>query len=274
MVRKWLAEMMAEGLSASRIKQARAVLRQSLEIARIDGKIGSNPVQGVRPPASRRREPVYLTIDQLTELAQCAEARQRGSEALVWFLAITGLRWGEAVALRRSHVDLMRRRLTVKESATEVHGKLVLGTPKSHKSRMVVIPRFLAARLFDHTAGLGTDDLVFTSPRGGYLRTANFRSKVWKPALRDAGLDEALRVHDLRATAATLAISAGASVKAVQRMLGHASAKVTLDTYAGLFEDDLEALADRLDERLSVTNVAPVLPEPDSGVVAIRSASL
>jgi integrase len=53
--------------------------------------------------------------------------------------------------------------------------------------------------------------------------------------------------HDLRHTAASLAVSAGANVKAVQRMLGHASAAMTLDVYAGLFGDDLDAVADRLD---------------------------
>jgi integrase len=56
-------------------------------------------------------------------------------------------------------------------------------------------------------------------------------------------------IHDLRDTAASLAISAGASIKAIQRMLGHASAAMTLDTYGSLFDEDLEALADRLDER-------------------------
>jgi integrase len=55
--------------------------------------------------------------------------------------------------------------------------------------------------------------------------------------------------HDLRDTAASLAISSGASIKAVQRMLGHASAAMTLDTYGSLFEEDLEALADRLEQR-------------------------
>jgi integrase len=54
--------------------------------------------------------------------------------------------------------------------------------------------------------------------------------------------------HDLRHTAASLAVQAGANVKAVQRMLGHASAAMTLDVYAGLFGDDLDAVADRLDE--------------------------
>ncbi len=56
-------------------------------------------------------------------------------------------------------------------------------------------------------------------------------------------------MHDLRDTAASLAISAGASIKAVQRMLGHASAAMTLDTYGSLFEEDLEDLADRLEAR-------------------------
>lgn len=54
--------------------------------------------------------------------------------------------------------------------------------------------------------------------------------------------------HDLRHTAASLAISSGANVKAVQRMLGHASAAMTLDTYADLFEDDLDDVATRLNE--------------------------
>ncbi|NYJ24881.1 integrase [Leifsonia shinshuensis] len=56
--------------------------------------------------------------------------------------------------------------------------------------------------------------------------------------------------HDLKHTAATLAVSAGANVKALQRMLGHKSAAMTLDTYADLFEDDLAAVADRLNERV------------------------
>jgi integrase len=56
-----------------------------------------------------------------------------------------------------------------------------------------------------------------------------------------------MTVHDLRHTAASLAVSAGANVKAVQRMLGHASAAMTLDTYADLFDDDLDAVSDALD---------------------------
>jgi integrase len=99
---------------------------------------------------------------------------------------------------------------------------------------------------------------------------SNFRKTVWLPTVGECGL-EGLRVHDLRHTCASLAISAGASVKAVQRMLGHASATVTLDTYAALFTDDLEALADRLDERFGEAGVAQAWPKPSQTVTELAS---
>ena len=87
---------------------------------------------------------------------------------------------------------------------------------------------------------------MFTAPDGGVLLLRNFRRRVFDPAARAAGLD-GLTPHELRHTAASLAVASGANVKAVQRMLGHASAAMTLDVYSGLFDDDLDALADRLD---------------------------
>jgi integrase len=90
------------------------------------------------------------------------------------------------------------------------------------------------------------DDLVLTSPEGGVLRSGNFRRRVFDPAATAAGLED-LSPHDLRHTAASLLVASGANVKAVQRMLGHASAAMTLDVYSGLFDDDLGALADRMD---------------------------
>ena len=90
------------------------------------------------------------------------------------------------------------------------------------------------------------DDPLFAGPGGGLLRGNNFRRRFFDRAAASAGLS-GVTPHDLRHTAASLALSAGANVKAVQRMLGHASAAMTLDVYAGLFGDDLDAVADRLD---------------------------
>lgn len=94
---------------------------------------------------------------------------------------------------------------------------------------------------------------MFTSPRGGYLRHSNFRIKVWLPAVADLAVQyptlSGLRVHDMRHTAASLAVSCNANIKVIQRMLGHKTASITLDRYGHLYTDDLEALADRLNEK-------------------------
>ena len=80
---------------------------------------------------------------------------------------------------------------------------------------------------------------MFTSPKGGVLRNTNFRPRFFDPAAERVGLSR-LTPHELRHTAARLAIHAGANVKVVQQMPGHASAAVTLDVYAGLFADNLD----------------------------------
>jgi integrase len=71
---------------------------------------------------------------------------------------------------------------------------------------------------------------------------------------------EPLNPHDLRHTAASLAIASGASVKHVQRMLGHKDAAMTLNVYAALFEDDLDAVSDRLDAAWREADAACVRP--------------
>jgi hypothetical protein len=158
-------------------------------------------------------------------------------ELLVRFAAYTGLRAGELVALRVRHLNLLRGRCEVGESATEVDGRLVWGPTKTCARRTVPLPRFLRERLAAYLAERphGPDDLVFTAPQGGPLREQKFVAGIFKPAAARAGLPHRLRFHDLRHTCASLLIAQGASIKAVQAQLGHASATVTLDRYGHLF---------------------------------------
>jgi integrase len=137
----------------------------------------------------------------------------------------------------------------------------VFGSPKTHETRTVIVPRFVVDRLKPLLEGKDPEDLVFTAPQGGVWRGPNFRRRVFSPAAVAAGLPKDLVPHDLRDTAASLMIASGASIKAVQRALGHASAKVTLDVYGSLYEEDLEALADRMEERFAEDDVAPKLPD-------------
>jgi integrase len=214
-----------------------------LTLAVRDRRLSYNPAEGVRLPRVHRKEPVFLSHEQVDRLAEACT----GFELFIRLLAYTGLRWGEATAVQVKRIDLMRRRLEVVRSAVDLGQEVTYGTPKSHQRRSVPIPRSLVDQLAEHVAGKDPEDLVFTSPRGAPLRNHNFRSRVFAPAAASIGVPQ-MTPHDLRHTAASLAVAAGANVKAVQRMLGHASAAMTLDVYAGLFGDDLDAVADRLDE--------------------------
>jgi integrase len=162
-------------------------------------------------------------------------------------------------ALKVKRVDLERRRLDVVEAVTEPEGEIIWGTPKNHECRSVPFPAFLKDAMTSRTDGKQAEDLVFPSPKGEVLRNGNFRRRRFDAAVEK--LQEKypelpkITEHSLRHTAASLAISAGATVLAVQRMLGHASAAMTLDVYSDLFDDDLDAVADALDARARSTDV-------------------
>ena len=242
-VQGWVSDLTSSGLSGSTVRQAHRVFSLLLETAVRSKRLSSNPAVGVKLPRAGKPEKTFLTHEQVTALADAAGEWR----TVLLVLAFCGLRWGELAALRVGRVDTMRRRISVAESVTEPDGKLVWGDPKNHQRRSVPIPRFLVDELDVLKAGKGPKDLMFTGARGGVLRNGNFRRDIFNAAAVKAGLD-GLTPHELRHTAASLAISSGANVKAVQRMLGHASAAMTLDVYAGLFDDDLDGLADRMDE--------------------------
>lgn len=126
--------------------------------------------------------------------------------------------------------------MRVEGAATEVRGRLVFGAPKSYEARTVIVPRFVIDAVQPRLEGKDEDARVFTAPRGGPVRLNNFRRRVFGPAAERIGTP-GLVPHDVRDTAASLAISSGASIKAVQTMLAHASAKMTLDVYGSLFEE-------------------------------------
>lgn len=220
-----------------------------------EGRIPRNPAKGVNLPVGVKREHIYLTIPEVRTLAGAIDPWHHD---LIWFLAMTGLRFGEAAELRVRDLRLARGRITVARAVTDADGKMVVGAPKSGKPRDVPVPGYVLDLLQNRTAGKGRNDLVFPGKRGAWLRSNNFKRRQYDPAVTAAGLPADLWVHDLRHTAASLAIAAGASVKSVQRMLGHASAKITLDVYAGLFDQDLDDVAVRMDAMISLASNPPV----------------
>ncbi len=245
-VREWVADLQEDGLSASRIRQARNVLHAVFKTA-VDGSmINRNPVAGVKTPPVVTPPRRYLTADQVGKLADAIESPY---DLLVLVLTYSGIRFGEAAALRRSDCDLEGSRLHIKESLAEVAGQLHFGTTKTHRQRVVALPASIRDMLEDHLQGndIASRGLVFTSPKGRPVRYSNFRRRQWTPAIERAGLT-GLEIHELRHTAASLMINEGADPKLIQTQLGHSSISITYDIYGHLFPDRLDELAAKLDE--------------------------
>lgn len=235
-----------KGKSATTVKRAHGILNAILDRAALDKRIPANPAKGVGLPRKTPKARAYLTHKQVTLLATEA----KGHETLVLFLAYTGLRWGEATGLTVANLDFIRKRATVESNAVMVNGHVKVGTPKTHRKRWVPFPEFLRAPLTKAIDGKTRDQLVFGDGDHHVLLPNSTRGWFHYAAKRAQAADKSLpRVtpHDLRHTTASLAIASGANVKAVQRMLGHASAAMTLDTYADLFDDDLETVAKALE---------------------------
>lgn len=276
-VRTWIADLEASGLSASRIRQARQVLSSALAAAAESGFIAANPALGVKVPRARPKEKLFLTAEQVELLADAIDEHYA---ALVYLLAYGGLRWGEAIAIRRRRLDLRRSRVEVAESLADVAGVLHFGSTKTYEHRSVILPSFVRDQIAQHLSRHGTDDLqalVFHSPAGTPLRHSNFRRRVWLPAVRSADVPEGLRIHDLRHTCAALLIAEGAHPKAIQEHLGHSSITVTMDTYGHLFPSQMEELAIQLNDmraaarqRLSASRGAGAAP----AVIPFRGSDL
>jgi integrase len=245
-IRRWVAAMHADGLSASRIKQGYSLLCQILASAVECGVLDRDPSRGVKMPRDKRREMSCLTADEVERLAGAVPGRYR---PLIHVLAYGGLRWGEAAALRRCRCELDSGRLIVAESLADVNGHAVFGMTKTYRVRKTRIPGFLITELGAHleTVDPAPDALLFTAPKGGPLRIANFRQRVWWPALNAASLSRSVRIHDLRHTCASLLIRQGVHPKAIQHHLGHSSINITMDRYGHLLPDQYDDLASRLD---------------------------
>jgi integrase len=185
------------------------------------------------------------------EVARLAEAIPHRYKTLIFVASYGGLPWAELVGLKRKRVNLLHRRLRISETLSEARGELIWTGTKNHQTRDVVLPGFVIDGLadqLDRYTKPDPDALVFTTDSGTPLRSSNFRRNIWLPATSDTNLD-GLTPHHLRHTCASMLISEGAHARQVMEQLGLSSINVTMNTYAKVFPDDMDDLADRLEQR-------------------------
>ena len=185
----------------------------------------------------------FLEPANVEELANAFADHYR---PLILTAAYVGLRWGELAGLGVEHVDPLRRQIRIERQLVEVSGAPTFGPPKTKAGRRTVsVPASLAQLLGEHMSSepVRTSGLVFPTPSSTPMRRGNFNT-LWRRLLdgtdRRPGVFrgtelEGLVFHELRHTAAALAIAQGAHPLAIKERLGHSSITVTMDTYGGLF---------------------------------------
>lgn len=232
-VRDWVARL-AKQRGSSTVRRAHRILASILDEAVTAKRIPHNPARDINHlPSNKPRKNVYLTYAEVERLA--VEAGKY--KLAVYLIAYVGLRYGEIKGLRAADVDVQRRHITVERQILR-DGSPSL--PKSGKPRTVGFPAFMSPLIAAAVLESGGGYLIPVLPHPRALGW-------WGTARKRAGLRESLTFHDLRHSAASFAISEGAPVTVVQAMLGHASAKVTLDSYADLIPTDLDTVAERIE---------------------------
>ena len=223
-----------------------------------------NTLQTLKIPKATPKEARFLTLPEVDKIADEIHPHFR---TLIRSAAFLGLRQGELFGLHPDNLDLANRRVRVVEQLLGNVTPPVRGDVKTKTSkRVVTIPSLLIPELQEQLDQRASDDFVFTSVQGMPIRKSNFTRRYWKPAVATTGFAEVV-FHELRHTAASIAIQAGAHPKALQLRMGHSSITVTLDRYGHLMPGADEALADSIDELVAAQGRLSddVVPLPTAG---------
>ena len=240
-VSAWVGGLVDRGLAPATATRALATLRSVLAFAVADGRVSHNVAAAARRPTSGRvrREGQALTLAELHALTAACAGPYRD---VVPVLALAGLRWGELAGLQvgdRVSVPGPGLRLSRAVLASGGGGALYVDTLKNHRPRTVPLVAALVPIIDRWAVGKEPEAWLFAAPGGGPLQESNWKRSVgWRAARVAAGVPE-VRVHDLRHTAASLWLAAGADPKVVQRVLGHATAAMTMDLYGHLVDASL-----------------------------------
>ena len=247
------------GLSPRSVRLAHQVLHLALERAADWRLIARNPAAAKLdlPRMARPRMTTWTVEEARRFLGATAEERL----GVLWALMLSsGLRRGEVLGLRWEELELDAARLAVTQTVVVAGGRPLVSEPKTSAGRRTVSlhPAVVAGlrrqqrrqkeeRLLAGPAWRDTG-LVFTTALGTVIHPRNI-ARDFQAAVRRAGV-KAIRLHDLRHTAATLALTAGAHPKQVQEMLGHARVAITLDVYSHVSEDMHAETAEKIGRRL------------------------
>lgn len=252
-------------LSGRTIRTIHYMLHQALRQAMEWELIGRNHAELVTLPRVARHDASTFTVEQLQQLFSCN--RQTRWYPLWLLLASTGMRHGEAMALKWDSIDWTARTLVVRHTLQWKKGEgLLLHEPKTSASRRTIhLTSEVLDSLSEHQTRQHRDEdsegfqfhgFVFCSHLGTpFYPTDVYRA--WNHALKCADLPH-IRIHDLRHTAATLLLTEGIHPRVAQEMLGHHSVNITLSVYSHVLPSMHKEAAMRLGDVLRRSLDTPI----------------
>lgn len=245
----WLVRLESKGLGDATRRQLYHVMRLALDAAVDDELLAKNPAERVRRPVVDRKEARHLAPADVARVLEAASGLRY--HAALTLIAYTGMRRGEALALKWDAVDLVEGKLEIRGTLARVAGELVVTSPKTKKSRRTIA---LDSRLVDllaqhkdaqeaeaeRAANLWAGSgYVFTTEFGRPVDPRDFFRSMQTAAKRAkvAGVG----IHTLRHSMASAAMANGANIKDVSEILGHSSVSITGDVYLHVTADSKRA---------------------------------
>lgn len=243
-----------------------SVINRIFKYAVLTDILDSNPFDKVIKPKSRQvqRKGNFLTKEELKEFLKLAQtATLSYFFPLVHLMSYTGLRQGEALALKWSDIDFENKKITVNKTAARIKEKQTLQTPKTKNSKRVISidPTTLSilkswkkdqikiyfknGKHFE-----GDENFIFTNQRGYWVHIHNF-IRYFKRFIADHKL-KPITPHGLRHTHASLLFSAGVEPKNISDRLGHSTVQITLDLYTHITEEQRTDTVEKLLEYMVI----------------------
>ena len=252
-VKTWLSEgksSTGQIVSSSRMRQGLVLLNQLLDHAVEMEYLNKNPLGSGFSGKSKGLLPKQVSGNQKRTLSQVELMRlieaSKDYSGLIALAGQTGLRWAEVIALTPEDFDLKTDTFTVNKSLTEVSGALSIVSPKNNKVRSLPLPELSKKLLLPLILSTESGKEIFRSPEGGFLRHSNFMKRVFRPALKEAGIED-FTFHELRHTAVSHLIASGANIVTVSKIIGHSNPSITLDVYSHLLPDAFEGVRKAMD---------------------------
>lgn len=244
------------------VANAWGTLATMLKAAVLDRHLERSPALGVKLPKRTSHETTehrYLTP---TELRLVIASTPERYKPLLWMLAGTGMRWGEATALTVADVNLDARTVSVTKAWKRDPDKpgasaWYVGPPKTKKAkRTIALPGEVVGVLRPLVEGRGRNELLFTNRADKAIRHQTFYREHWRKKCT-AKVDEPKpRIHDLRHSHVAILIAAGTPLPVIQARLGHEKITTTIDTYGHLMPDLHVAAALAADQALGAPPAA------------------